>query len=202
VSASGDDGDPRALVADGAGLRLVAGLPLASYADVAPRAEDDVWLAGGLAAARDGVRAWPEGEGVLVHFDGKRFTRHRAPDGALLAVVAVGPGEAWAVGMGGGLVHAKAGAVEAFHLASTSGDRLEPALRAVSARAPDDVWIAGDAATLLHWDGRSLRRVDAALAGPDGALTSVIAPAAAPGWVVGPGGVWRIAGVAGAGARP
>lgn len=192
VGAAEGDAAPRALVHTAAGLRLVRGLPLAAYADVAPWTDDDVWLAGGLSSFHDGVRAWPEGEGLLVHFDGRAFTRHRAPDGALLAVVAVGPGEAWAVGRGGGLLHVKAGTAEAFHLEGEGGKALRVALRAVAASGPDDVWIAGDGSTLLRWDGKSLRRVDARAAGPDAAFTALIVPSAAPGWLAGPSGLWRL----------
>jgi hypothetical protein len=191
VSASDDDGSPRAVVHGASGLRLVAGLPAAAYADVAPRADDDVWFAGGLGASSDDARAWPEGEGTLVRFDGRAFTRHRAPDGALHAVAATGPAEAWAVGAAGGVLHARSGAVEAFHLVAEDGARLPVMLRAAAA-GPEEVWIAGDRSTLLRWDGTSLRRIDAKVAGRDAALTAVIAPGAKPGWVVGPGGIWRV----------
>jgi hypothetical protein len=193
VSAADNDGSPRAVVQDATGLRLVAGLPPGAYADVAARAAADVWLAGGLAESHDGTRVWPEGEGTLVHFDGRRFTRHRAPDGALLSVAAVGPAEAWAVGMDGGVLHAKGDTVRAFHLEREGGAALRVVLRAVAAAGPDDVWIAGDRSTLLHWDGKALARVDTSAAGHDAALTAIIAPSARPGWVVGPSGMWRIA---------
>ncbi len=191
VSASDDDDSPRAIVSGPNGARLVAGLPLAAYADVAPRADDDVWLAGGLGASRDEARAWPQGEGTLVHFDRHAFTRRRAPDGALLSVTATSPAEAWAVGVAGGVLHAARGAVEAFHLVAGDGTRIEGTLRAVAA-GEGEVWIAGDRSTLLRWDGAALRRVDASVTGVEGALTAVVAPGAQPGWVVGPGGIWRV----------
>jgi hypothetical protein len=130
------------------------------------------------------VRGWPAGEGTLVHFDGQHFTRYRAPDGALLSVVAVGPGEAWAVGMGGGVLHVRAGEVEAFHVDDAP-------LRSVAVGSDDAIWIAGDRSLLLRV-AAALERVDTTAVGPDAALTTVIAPGAQPGWVVGPSGMWRI----------
>jgi hypothetical protein len=192
VGAAEDDSAPRALVSTPAGLRLVAGLPPAAYADVAPFADDDVWIAGGLSSFSDGTRAWPAGEGVLIHFDGRAFTRHRAPDGALHAVVAVGPGEAWAAGAGGGLIHVRAGAAEVFHLDDGLGNPLRITLRAVAATGPDDVWIAGEGSTLLRWDGKELRRVDTRAAGGDASFTALLAPAGEPGWLAGPSGIWRV----------
>ncbi|MDI3283844.1 hypothetical protein [Polyangium sp. 15x6] len=192
VSAADDDG-PHAVIQGPRGVRLVAGLPPAAYADVAVRADDDAWFAGGLTGTRmsDG-RVLPEGEGTLVRFDGRTFTRHRAPDGALLSVAAAGPGEAWAVGLAGAVLHAKGNTVEAFHLERDGGARHPVLLRSVAATKPNDVWIAGDGATLLRWDGKALRRVDTSAAGKEAALSSMIAPGAKPGWVVGPGGIFRI----------
>lgn len=175
-----------------AGWRLVAGAPAGAYADVAARADDDVWMAGGLSTITVGGSLQPAGEGTLVRFDGHAFTRHRAPDGVLLSVAAPAPGEAWAVGLAGTALHVKAGAVEAFHLTGEDGGRLPVALRGVAAAGPNEVWIVGDGSTLLRWDGTSLRRVDASAAGRDAALSGVIAPGVRAGWVVGPGGIWRV----------
>jgi hypothetical protein len=191
VSAGAGDG-PHAVVETPLGLRLAPGLPSAAYADVAVRADDDVWMVGGLTTEDAGAGVAPCGEGTLVRFDGRTFTRHRAPDGALLSVAAAGPGEAWAVGLGGGVLHAKAGVVEAFHLEREGGGRLPVVLRSVAAAGPDDVWIAGDGPTLLHWDGKALRRVDTGTVGQSAALSAILAPGAKPGWVAGPGGLWRL----------
>jgi hypothetical protein len=200
VSAGEDDGLPHALVVDARGLRMVKGLPPAAYVDVAPRADDEVWLAGALTSGRrnpepealEPPRVVPSGEGTLVRFDGHVFTRHRGPEGALLSVAAPAPGEAWAVGVAGGVVHVQAGVARAFHLEREGGARHRGILRGVAAAGPADVWMAGDGATLLRWDGQALRRVDPGAAGKDTTFAAVLPPGAQPGWVVGPGGIWRI----------
>ncbi|MFO0590363.1 MAG: hypothetical protein U0441_22665 [Polyangiaceae bacterium] len=191
VSATDARWMPRALVSTPRGLREVVGLPDAAYSSVAVRADDDVWLSGGLTTVRDDVRAQPAGEGILVHYDGHGFTRHRGPEGALLAIAPVGPGEAWAVGYDGGVVHVKDGVAAAYHL-ERAGNPLRVALRSVAAVGPDDVWIAGDGATLLHWDGKAFSRMDVVSVGADAALTAVAPPRdKAPGWLAGPRGIWR-----------
>jgi outer membrane protein assembly factor BamB len=191
VTATSTDDLPHLAVVGARGPRLVPAAPAATYSDISARADDDVWMVGGLASASDDQRTWPEGEGVLAHFDGRAFTRHRAPDGALLAVTAAGAGEAWAAGVAGSIVHAKAGAIDALRL-SPEGSRPAPILRAVTTSARGEVWIAGDDATLIRWDGRALHRIDTAAAGPHAAFTGVVAPGDRPGWLVGPGGVYRI----------
>jgi hypothetical protein len=184
VAASGDDGLPHVALRTERGLRLFPGVPAASYLDVAVRAEDDVWIAGSMGPASDEGAA--TGEGVLLHFDGRAFTRHRGPGGALLAVAPAGPGEAWAVGAAGSVVHASAAGTTAYRVGGV------PVLRAVAAAAPDDVWIAGSGGTLLRFDGRTLRRVDTAAAGRDAAFTAIVPPGKEPGWVVGPAGIFRV----------
>jgi hypothetical protein len=185
ASASDDDDLPHALVRAGTGTQLVSALPPAAYSDVAVGL-GDAWLAGGLTSTTTVARRWPAGEGLLVHFDGHALLRHRAPDGALLAVAAAGPGEAWAAGVGGSMLHAHGAAVEAFHV------EPEVILRAVAVSTAHEAFFVGDAATVLHHDGHTLRRIDAAEAGRDGALTGVVAPGAQPGWVVGPAGIFRL----------
>jgi hypothetical protein len=186
ISAGADDGLPHVGVRTAQGLRLFPDLPAAAYVDVAARADDDVWIVGGMSAASDGVRLWPSGEGVLLHFDGRAFTRHRGPGGALLAVAPAGVNEAWAVGAAGSVVRASAAGITAYRVAGA------PVLRAVAAAAPDDVWIAGSGGMLLRFDGRTLRRVDTAAAGRDAAFTAIVPPGKEPGWVVGPAGIFRV----------
>ena len=196
VSASPDDDLPHAVILGPGGLRLVPSLPPAAYTDVAARADDDVWLAGALTSGLTGElapRTIPAGEGTLVHFDGKAFTRHRAPDGPLVSVIATAPSEAWAVGVSGGLLHATPGVVQAYHLAREGGSRAPVILRAAASAAPSDVWIVGEGGTVLHGDAKSFRRVEVPLAGRDAAFSGVVAPTQArPGWLVGPSGIWKI----------
>jgi hypothetical protein len=200
-----DDALPHAVVRDARGLRLVRGLPTAGYADVAARADDDVWIAGALGPLED-VATPPAQEGVLVHFDGRAFSIHRGPD-ALLSVAASAKDEAWAVGARGAVLRVKAQRAEVGREAeppiandsvvdtlcvARAGRRLGVTLRGVSVAAPDDVWIVGDRSTLLHGDDKALRRVDTSSAGREAAFMAIIAPGATPGWVVGPSGIWRI----------
>jgi hypothetical protein len=183
VSAQRDDGLPHAALASARGVQLVRGLPALAYMDVHARG-DDLWLAGGQTSGGD-LRPLPAGEGALVHYDGKTAVQHRAPEGPLLAVAAVGPAEAWAVGVAGGILRVRAGKVEPMRLGRVT-------LRAATARSATDVWLAGDDSTLLHFDGE-LRVVDTRAAGSRAAFTAVLPPdGTTPGWVVGPSGIWRI----------
>ena len=189
VSGHADEALPAAVVRDARGVRLVRGLPTAGYADVAARSDDDVWLAG-ASGPLDDLATPPSREGVVVHFDGRAFTRYRGPD-ALLAVTAPGKDEAWAVGAWGAMLHVKAGVADPLCVAR-EGRRFGAVLRGGSAVTGDDVWVVGDRSTLLHGDAQALRRVDASAAGREAAFTAVIAPGTRPGWVVGPSGIWRI----------
>lgn len=192
VSAS-DDELPHAVTWGAKGKQLVSGLPPAAYTDVSMHNNGEVWLAGGLTSMEWFGPAAIGGEGTLVGFDGKAFARYRAPDGALLSVAATAPGEAWAVGLKGSVVHVQGGKASSFSLQS-EGPKDEPAviLRQVSARGPSEVWIAGDRSHLLRWDGKAFYRIDTSLAGKTAALSSVLAPTDKPGWVTGPSGIFKI----------
>lgn len=183
--------EPGVLVQDKDGSRFVNGLPPGLYTAMAFRAPDDGWLAGGLGMTRVRAVPYPGGEGTLVRFDGRAFTRSRAPEGALFAVTATGPNEAWAVGHDGGVLRSKGGTTSAFHVEREDGERLRVVLRAVAGGA-GEVFFAGEGATLLRWDGAALRRVDTKAAGRS-AFSGLIAPSGErPGWVTGPGGMWRL----------
>lgn len=172
---------PHALVrAPGAGFRPVLGLPSASWCDVAATPDGGAWFAGGLSQG-------PAGEGILFHargpLGGEATARYRAP-ASLLAVTAMGPDEAWAVGAAGTVVHVKGGAVTRYRL--PSGEWL----RAVSGSGPDDVWIGGDGGTLIHYDGRAFHPMQHPL-GARAAFTG-IASSRGMLWAVGPSGIVRI----------
>jgi hypothetical protein len=85
----------------------------------------------------------------------------------------------------------KGDVVDALHL-EVDGVPWRVTLRAVAGTGPDDVWIAGDRSTLLHWDGKAIHRVATAGIDPDAALSALVAPSAERGWVVGPTGIWRV----------
>ncbi|MFO0587638.1 MAG: hypothetical protein U0441_08865 [Polyangiaceae bacterium] len=185
---------PGVLVQDEKGSRFLMGLPLAVYTAMDIRAPDDAWIAGGLTRDRtDDEAIQAEGEGTLVHHDGKTFSRSRGTEGALLAVTASGPNEAWSVGLNGGVLHQKAASATAFHLESEDGKRLRVALRAVAVLGPTEVLFAGESGTLLRWDGATLRRIDTTLAGRNTTFSGLIPPTATTaGWLSGPGGLWKI----------
>ncbi|MFO0551981.1 MAG: hypothetical protein U0271_26585 [Polyangiaceae bacterium] len=169
--------------------RVVLGAPDATYMDVSAGSGDDVWLAGGLRSlTMESGDVSPEGEGTLVRFDGRAFTRYRAPDGVLWSVAPAEQGEAWAVGLRGGIVHVKGDKALSHRLSS------ETALRAVSVAGRDDVWIAGDGGTLLHSsDGATFKRVSGAALSARAPLTGIVPPRAGrPGYVVAASGIWKI----------
>jgi len=61
----------------------------------------------------------------------------------------------------------------------------------------DGAIIIGSFGTSTIWrippgENNAAQWIDASAAGPDAALTSVIAPGTSPGWVVGPAGIFRI----------
>lgn len=172
---------PHALVrAGGAAFRPVIGLPSAAWCAVAAAPDGGAFFAGGL-------NTGPAGEGILFHargrLGGESSARFRAP-AALLAVTAASANEAWAAGAAGHVIHVRGGAAERFVL--PSGEWLRAAL----ALAPDDVWIAGDEGTLLHYDGRVFHPLAHGL----DAHASFTGLAAAGGavWAVGPSGLLRI----------
>ncbi|MCC6523993.1 MAG: hypothetical protein IT373_15140, partial [Polyangiaceae bacterium] len=180
-----DDAWPRVLRKHAGAWSYLTGPPLGSFVAVAVHGAE-AWLAGGHNATSDGTRDWPNGAGLLCHFDGRAFTTHTEPHGALLAVAAAGPGAAWAVGAAGLVLHVDGTRIERLAVPGA------PWLRAVWVGGPNDVWLGGDESTLLHWDGTAWRHVDGAALGVRVAVTS-LAPGPNGGiWAAGPAGLWHV----------
>jgi hypothetical protein len=174
---------PTALLRAGAGgsFQPVLGLPAATWVDVAAAPDGGAWFAGGLSPG-------PTGEGILFHARGAAgrggSARYRA-GASLLAVAAVGPDEAWAVGAAGVVVHVQGAAVTRWAL--PSGEWL----RTVAVAGPREVWLGGDGGTLLRFDGEVFHAVPHPLGG-NAAVTS-IAVLGGVVWAVGPSGIVRVA---------
>jgi hypothetical protein len=181
-AAAHDDLFPQALSDGPVGARWLTGLPVGVWSDVAVTEDGSAFLAGG-ASATDAMPVLPAGEGRLVHLRGGAVTWARAA-GSLIAVAAVGPEEAWAVGAGGAVLHLHQGRAERFTLPSGQW------LRAVFA-APGELWMAGDGGTLLRHDGRAFRPVSTAALGPDASLTG-LGGSGDVLWAVSPSGLLRI----------
>jgi hypothetical protein len=181
-NAAVEERSPHALVRSGSGeaFRPVLGLPSATWCDVASTHEGGAWLAGGLSAG-------PSGEGILFHAAGRwgaeATSRYRAR-ATLLAVAAVGPTEAWAVGAAGTVIHVRGEVVTRYAL--PSGEWL----RAVLVTGPEEVWIGGDGGTLLYVLGGAFQPVAHPL-GPNAAVTG-LAESGGAVWAVGPSGILRI----------
>lgn len=72
----------------------------------------------------------------------------------------VGGGPVWAIGRGGAIQHSKRACEEWLPTSAGSFDPYPPAyLFDVKGTADDDVWIAGERGTILHWDGTKMSPV-------------------------------------------
>lgn len=102
--------------AKGTPFQPVMGLPSVAWCDVAVTSDGGAFFVGGQS---DG----PSGQGIVFHARGKLGTEQTSEfraQATLLAVGAVSPTEAWAVGAGGTVLHIKDGA--AGHSTLTSGE--------------------------------------------------------------------------------
>ncbi|MEV4253619.1 hypothetical protein AB0J52_10675 [Spirillospora sp. NPDC049652] len=115
----------------------VPDIPHGRLVAVAAFAPDDVWAVG--SAGRDGL---------LLHFDGRNWSRVPSPaKGPLTGVSASAPGEVWAVGHN---------AVLRWDGRRWSRVRTPlSSANTVTARASDDVWIAGGEGGAAHYDGHA-----------------------------------------------
>jgi hypothetical protein len=141
----------------------------------------DVWAYGGD-GARDSLSLGKADRSVVVHWDGRRWTRLPTPpvpkDARVRDFAATGPNSAWLVG--GGMPYKRPLVMhwdgERWGVLSLSWN-VAPAgsdLRAITANAPDDVWAAGAQGLhagssysytdlVLHWDGRRWRQISSPL---------------------------------------
>lgn len=103
----------------------------------------DVWIVGGnLEPAAQAI--W--------HWDGARWASFSSGTSvALLNCWAAGPGEAWAVGVNGVILHFHAGRWDA----AVPPDEDASSLNAIRGSGPGDIWAVGDGGSTLHFDGRS-----------------------------------------------
>lgn len=90
---------------------------------------------------------WTGSDPVLLSFDGASWNVWVGNgDGSLAGVWESGAGAGWAVGYGGAAYHWTTGSRGQVTIASANLD-------AIWGASPTDVWVAGDAGTLLHGDG-------------------------------------------------
>lgn len=105
-------------------------------------APDDLWVVGGSGLFGREV------SGLIMHWDGRAWSRLETGTSGLFGVAGTGPEDVWAVGYGTVLHYDGRTWTPSF----TSEEHN---LLGVWASAPDDVWAVGDYQPLLHYDGRS-----------------------------------------------
>ena len=135
-----------------------------------------------------GDDAWAVGPEVALHYDGTSFTAQSGADtSALQAVTATSAGDAWAVGLGGRVLHATQ--ASGPWSAATSGDNQSyRGFGDAFATGPDDLWLAGDSGNssyVGHWDGTSFTTT---VIDPNMGLDGV--------WASAPDDVWTVTGFA------
>jgi hypothetical protein len=116
-----------------------------------------------------------------VHYDGARWVSIDTPAGDLQSVYTPAPGDAWAVGSLGAFLHFSNGAwTSAVH-------GTQVGLRAIGGTSDDDVWLFGERATVLHWDGKQLASVGFDNVGET--FTSLYVAPSGEIWAAGTGGL-------------
>jgi hypothetical protein len=113
-------------------------IPKGKLLAVSGTAPDDVWAVGAADRA-----------GLVMHYDGRAWTRVPCPSTRfpLSDVVALSPSEAWAVGRD---------RVLRWNGRKWSTTKTPvTAANTITARTPDDLWVAGGGGELAHYDGRN-----------------------------------------------
>lgn len=160
---------------------------------------DDVWAAGN---ARVTLGKHHASQTLVLHWDGKRWTREPTPNEKplvhgswLLGLASAGPSDVWAVGKHG-TGHGQVTLVERWNgqawnvVASPTGPTrsYEQGLRRVAVVSATDVWAAGGyagAGLLEHWDGSSWSRIPFAGQPPLTSLYGISARSSKDVWAVG-----------------
>lgn len=157
---------PRALHWDGSTWESsdIPDIPRGRLVAVTATAPDDVWAVGSDDRA-----------GLVLHFDGRSWTRVPSPAKApLTGVSAAAPDDVWAVGQHG-VLHWDGRRWTRAKTPVTSANT-------VMARASDDVWIAGGSGDPAHYDGRRWSVAPS----PEAAVWLASAPASDGGlWLAG-----------------
>jgi hypothetical protein len=109
------------------------------------------------------------------HWDGTGWTTATTPP-SLTVLRATADGEFWGAGKKGALARYRSGGWQ-----QVPGTLPTDTFHAIYGLAADDVWIAGDAGVILHWDGAQIGRQQS---GTDNALRGL--------WATGPGAAWVV----------
>lgn len=112
--------------------------------------ENNVWAVGGVNL--------PEGDAVLIKWDGTKWSPLPIPNGGFRGLYGFSANEIWCVGeiSNRGYIAKWNGSVWEKDFGTnyfdSRGDTVYP-LNAVWGSSPEDVWVVGDRGTIVHWDG-------------------------------------------------
>ncbi len=139
---------------------------------------------GGPLWARSFSDAWigNDDDSTVFHWDGSAWATLSLPPNDGWRGIAGDTDGIWLVAAGGSVVRGVDGGLEGWQSMGTEAVLASPvALNAVWAAGPTDVWIVGDAGTILHWDGTRFTREDSNVT----ASLSAVWGAAGVVWVAG-----------------
>ena len=145
--------------------------PFAEFSALAAVSSQDIWVVGGAFANGQGA-------GFVSHFDGRTWTRGPDTTGGLDNVASAPGIGVFAVGSNGEMDRLVSTPSLAFtELRSGSGQDLF----GVFGDAPTDMWAAGNAGTVVHYDGHATSTVP-------GATSANLRDL----WGTGPGDIWAV----------